>query len=851
MKKRRNTKCFFAKLFVGILFLSIVAPLALCPVSASAKNTPSVKDMQNTIDSARKSKDSKKDTDSGKKKSTVKDAVTKNANSSSTSDFQKYGHSKETAGNTGTTGIAGSGKKTTDSNKKTGSGKSGASKSSWLYGHTDDSIYGNGDSAVTISDEDEKQSKPGVVAGLFIDFIDDIANWCHSKMESIGMSLDSIVLGRVGGHGVAWNGYRVSLFTFEMRPGNPYGVVASAVYNTIRGIIYIVITLIVLAKLVMAAYAGGSTKALAALKESLSSYLIAILMLTLMPYLFDVLLYIRDVILYAVTSKLGADILHLDVSKLSIIDMFKDIASDSVMNASMYLGTVLLTLWFAMTYISLALGFIIYFFAFPFVCMNMQFDKNTLGEWWKQMVYSMLIPISDIVLLFIPLAFSSLGDTAAIHTLQFLVCTMLIPARAQLRNAMGIRTNMGMELAGIATVMGAAAFARSAVGTTARVGAGLFGAASDRRMGKMYSEMAANENAQKNEFADMYNQENGYGKHGGIVGAKEVSGVDSLSSGIAGLSNSYGIPVGALDDNDSFNNDPAHLSADVGRGGIGGRGGMGMGQSQDVLEKYANMSNFENPEFNGISAEKKAELYKQRSRRRFAQAATTAVGGVVGAGVGLGASTFFSPGTKAQMAGLGMSMGAGVGATVPSAASVVGKGITAAGKGIAAAGRTAYDLGAYSHVLSDLHRLQNNSDIAVGNEYTEEAETQFVSNMDAINAGTQQAMNLNGYLDQATSPDNEELASYMDQAYAEIMGDPKSFANISEMRNAMSQKCVEHVLMQAEPYYASNIQGMENADADVINKIIGDNKRLAARRVNMDLSPENISKYGNGKYTFH
>lgn len=770
--------------------------------------------------------------------------------------------------NSGTsTGLGDTSKKSNNKkNDKKEQASDGSSSSSWLHGHSDDTIYGDGDSAVTISDEDEEESKPGVVAGLFIDLICDITNWCHSKMESIGMSLDSIVLGRVGGHGVAWNGYRVALFTFEMRPGNPYGVVASAVYNTIRGILYIIITLIVLAKLVMAAYAGGSTKALSALKESLSSYILAIMMLTLMPYLFDVLLYVRDVILYTVTSNLGADVLHLDVSELSIIDMFKDIASKSVMNSFMYLGTVLLTLWFAMTYSALAMGYIIYFFAFPFVCMNMQFEKNALGEWWKQMIYSMLIPISDIVLLFIPLAFGSLGNTTAIHTLQFLICTMLIPARAQLRNAMGIRTNMGMEMAGIATLMGAASFARSAVGTAARVGAGLSGAASDRKMSNMYGEMAANENAQRKEFADMYNQENGYGMHGGVAGAKEVHGIDSMSSGMAGLSNSYGLPTGAFDDSNVFNNDSSHLSADVGRGGAGG--GMGYSQNQDVLEKYANMSNFENPEFKGISAEKKAELYKQRSRRRLAQAATTAVGGTVGAGVGLGAATFFSPGVKAQMAGLGMSAGAGIGAAAPSVAST-------AAKGISAAGRTAYDLGAYS-------QLTGKSLPQMGMEYAKgaaantigdikdaasaysrygsmsaalraqfaEADNGFSDNVEAINTVTQQALDLNGYLDQATSPDNEELSSYMEQAYSEIMGNKSDYDDVPSMRNAMSQKCVEHVLAQAEPYYTSNINGKDNADPDVIDKIVSDNRRLAGVRIRNDLSPANISKYGNGKYTF-
>lgn len=62
------------------------------------------------------------------------------------------------------------------------------------------------------------------------------------------------------------------------------------------------------------------------------------------------------------------------------------------------------------------------------------------------------------------LAFGVLGNSEAIHVLQLLVCSMLIPARMLLRGAMGIRTSMGMEMAGIATMMGAMSFARSAIG---------------------------------------------------------------------------------------------------------------------------------------------------------------------------------------------------------------------------------------------------------------------------------------------------------------------------------------------------------------------------------------------------
>lgn len=843
-KKKKNWKKKVAPLIMGFfLIVTTIVPFFMNP-SYMANAATKIPSNIETIKNAGKTNGS---STTGKAKKTGSPSTTKDlsADEATKEKFAKKELAKNDAANST------SEKKTS---KNTASASDGTSSSSWLNGNTDDAIYEGNGSATKIGEDEEEDKKPGIVAGLFIDLLVDITDWIQVKMKNIGMSLDSIVLGRVGGNGVAWNGYRVALFTFEMRPGNPYGVVASAVYNTIRSILYIIITLIVLAKIVMAAYAGGSTKALGALKEAASSYIVAIMMLTLMPYLFDVLLYIRDVILYVVASQLGSNVLKLDVSDLSFIDMFKDIASNSIMNAFMYFGTIILTLWFAMTYIGLALGYIVYFFAFPFVCMNMQFDKNALGEWWKQMVYSMLIPISDIVLLFIPLAFGALGNTTSIHVLQFLICTMLVPSRAQLRNAMGIRTNMGMEMAGIATLMGAAAFARSAVGTTARVGAGIAGAASDRRMGKMYEEMGRNERVQKQEYADMYNRENGYGfsydKGSGrcVPGSKEVQGVDSMSTGIAGLSKSYGLPIGAIDSEDAYNDDRSSIMPEaLGCGGFGGSGGASSADQQ-LLDKYANVTNFENPEFKGISADRKAELYKQRSRRRAAQAITTAAGGAIGAGMGLGATSFFSMGTKAQMAGLGMSVGAGLGATVPTIAASAFSGATAAGgavkKGVSSASMDVYQ-------MATIARAGMHNAIVVGSvkDYSE-AEATFNDSMEAINTVTEQSLDLNGYLSQATSPDNQELSDYMDRTYSQIMENRNSYSDVNAMRQEMSNRCVEHVMGQAEPYFAQNISGKENVKQEIVDSLIANQRQATHHRVSGDLSPENISKYGNGKYTF-
>ncbi len=445
-------------------------------------------------------------------------------------------------------------------------------------------------------------------------FFKSMGDWGYKFFNNIHMTLDTVILGRVGGHGIAMNGYNVALFTFELRPGNPYGVVAAAAYTTMRNIIYILILVIVMGKLAAATYAGGSQRAIQALKDSIGSFALAVVMLTAMPYFVDVFLYIRDVGLYATAVSLGKNVLNMDISSLSLIDMFKENAEQSFMNTAMYVGTLLLNLYFGLQYVGLALSYVVYFFAFPFVCMNMQFDKKALGEWWKSLLFSMVVPISDIMLLFIPLAFSHLGSSQAVHVLQLIICSMLIPTRMQLRGAMGIHTNIGMEMAGIATMMGAMSFARSAIGGTARlaagIGGGIAGGMRDRSMAKMNQEQAARNENQKVTAWNQYKQQNGYGVQpsadgrGTIPGEKEMPGVNSYAEGVKKLSEMYGVPP------EAFGKDAANAVYEDGVGGSGGFGGSGYGGTQsgvdqDLLEKYANTSNFESPEFKNLSPAKK------------------------------------------------------------------------------------------------------------------------------------------------------------------------------------------------------------------------------------------------------
>lgn len=722
----------------------------------------------------------------------------------------------------------------------------GASKGSWTNG-LDNSIY-DGDAQKIKKDKDEDKD-PGVVEGLLIAFFKSMGDWGYKFFNNIHMTLDTVILGRVGGHGIAMNGYNVALFTFELRPGNPYGVVAAAAYTTMRNIIYILILVIVMGKLAAATYAGGSQRAIQALKDSIGSFALAVVMLTAMPYFVDVFLYIRDVGLYAVAVSLGKNVLNMDISSLSLIDMFKENAEQSFMNTAMYVGTLLLNLYFGLQYVGLALSYVVYFFAFPFVCMNMQFDKKALGEWWKSLLFSMVVPISDIMLLFIPLAFSHLGSSQAVHVLQLIICSMLIPTRMQLRGAMGIHTNMGMEMAGIATMMGAMSFARSAIGGTARlaagIGGGIAGGMRDRSMAKMNQEQAARNENQKVTAWNQYKQQNGYGVQpsadgrGTIPGEKEMPGVNSYAEGVRKLSEMYGVPP------EAFGKDAANAAYKDGVGGSGEFGGSGYGGTQsgvdqDLLEKYANTSNFESPEFKNLSPAKKAELYRKRSLQQFGGAAGKALlgaGGMVGGAAVAGmATTFFSPATKLQAMGIGMDAGGSFGGAVGGLA------------GSALGGKLADKIpGARTEGFGgkDVDRLAQQE---MQNYRKEWAQSMYQATMSGINEEEINAMNLQQFQQYMTSDQNSDMEKYMDGVYNSVK---EMDASPKEMKEEMSRYCVKHAMELSQPYLDKNVNvKSENMDPKILNELRERNNTALHNYYDKNFAPDVLtSKYG-GKYKF-
>ena len=172
-------------------------------------------------------------------------------------------------------------------------------------------------------------------------------------------------------------------------------------------------------------------------------------------------------------------------SSTSIIAILRDAADESFLNSIMYLGSVILNIFFMLSYVGVALAMLIDFILFPFVIIKSFFDdRQALSNWVWEMVSCALVPIIDATLIMVPVyigVFASRvglsGKSLAVAMLQILICASILPARDLARRTLGMQTNP-LERAGL----GAGAF----VGAMAARGIGnaVHGISEDRSNAK-------------------------------------------------------------------------------------------------------------------------------------------------------------------------------------------------------------------------------------------------------------------------------------------------------------------------------------------------------------------------------
>lgn len=391
-------------------------------------------------------------------------------------------------------------------------------KASGWFDHESGSIYDEVDAEEQneVSDSDRSGGEVGLVEELLGEFVYSIA-WAINKLEESGhVQLSNIIYGRVCGFGVASGGHMVSYFTFELTTNNAYGYVAALLYATFRGVA-LVICVCILATKLAAASIKPSGQAREDLKNSFSNFTLVMVMLFIMPYLFDLITYIRDHILYSV-AYLGLT----KFGKINLWEAFEKIYNNnqpfqdgggthSFVDAAICLGVTILTAYFAIVYISVALGTTVAFIMFPFVCITSSFDKDAIIRWWKEVIGYMLVPCIDAALLMIPLMMGKIGSPGI---LQLICCMMIVPARQSIRALLGLGSSSGMDNLGLATALGAMMMGGRTMGSMSRFlkrQKGKFKDAADsRQAAKREQALADSEQAQIDDAQDQIAGRNGY-----------------------------------------------------------------------------------------------------------------------------------------------------------------------------------------------------------------------------------------------------------------------------------------------------------------------------------------------------
>ena len=356
--------------------------------------------------------------------------------------------------------------------------------SPWLEG-ADDSIYSNGVDTAE-EEQDIEPDEPGMVEKYFSELLRNIASSLIALLENIlGTSLDGIIYGRVG----SGKPNSVNIFGFELRSGNPYGVTAAVCYSLLRSMAFVFLGIVFVATLAKSLWTGQTAQSREQIKSSIFSTAMKFSILMLMPFLFDVALYVRDVALYGVKEVTGQMVTGGATLSLAKAFLTNAERTGRFVDAVMYLGTILLTIYFAIIYIALAIDILIAFVAFPVLCLLHSPKRDLLGNWVMSVLSDIITPLLDAILLMVPLLTSMmLGDVIrGIAVIQMIMCMLIIPARNRIKSLLGIQSN---ERGGFLSAMGLLAMGRMIAGKAKGAVQRIAGIRSDLEKSRAHGEMA-------------------------------------------------------------------------------------------------------------------------------------------------------------------------------------------------------------------------------------------------------------------------------------------------------------------------------------------------------------------------
>lgn len=536
-----------------------------------------------------------------------------------------------------------------------------------------------------------------------------LASSLHLLFDEMGIGLDNIIFGRVGGNGVrvsdgdttnySYDDIVVSLFHFELESGNPYGVIAAMIYNAIRKYMYIIMIVVAFAMFAKLAMKSDIPLAKLDFKNKLFSLMEIFALMIFMPYFLEIGLYVRDILLKGIVGDSMLDM--FGSAKYGILNTFKDNCNvsfwsdaPSLISSILYFAAVCVSLVLAAMYVANALAMLVQVVAFPIVCIKTLFDKRALGSWVMEVIGLAAVPVIDGTLFLVPLLFAKASNGAVgLNFVSLLMCGSMLTVRQQFRKAIGLASNNMLEAGGLMTAMGMArlisSVGRAGKRAIGQAAGGFKQGASDDAMATYYDVQAKqDEFNQKDAEAQI---DNGYFNSRGGVGENPAAKTGmGAGMGLGGdlsyksqklndINKKLSTPHETSADNvhvaDITNQSPSEEQAkrtqDLRDAQVATILGKKAPVKDNVADEFATIDNFESQEFaNKLSNAKKAQLYRERAKHARAQgiksSLVTAGGAIAGGITGFAATAYMDSGTSAMITSAGVDLGASAGGAVSS-----------------------------------------------------------------------------------------------------------------------------------------------------------------------------------------
>ncbi len=207
---------------------------------------------------------------------------------------------------------------------------------------------------------------------------------------------------------------------------------------------------------------SGTSRNKLDLKETLNNYVVSFLLIFWLPGVLNFVLQALNICVDAINPShikgLGSFVSQVEEGK-------------TLSDAAVYLGTAALSFYFTVVYITRALHITMFYFMFPIMStyMNGKKFKESFNTYISDLISTISIQLFDAALfLGLTVLFSKFGALNNITDAGFwkvIIAACIIPLRTMARKMLGFsKSSFGMDMLGMAGVMGAMGLARGFAG---------------------------------------------------------------------------------------------------------------------------------------------------------------------------------------------------------------------------------------------------------------------------------------------------------------------------------------------------------------------------------------------------